>query len=174
MNLSKNQEKKKIYDSRRYSQFSESQKIKRRASAAKWQRNNKEKVRAYVKKWTAENKTHVLAYATKRLTVPENRIKHTLGQAKRRAISNNVEFSITIADLLPLPMECPVFGIKLNYAGNKGMRGFIDDSPSIDRIDPNDGYVQGNVRIICWRANRIKSDASIDELKKILRYMQCS
>lgn len=73
---------------------------------------------------------------------------------------------------MPLPQYCPVFGIKLNYQGNKGQKGFVDDSPSIDKIDPKKGYVKGNVQIISWRANRIKSDATIQELETLVMFLK--
>jgi hypothetical protein len=65
-----------------------------------------------------------------------------------------------------------VLGIKINYEGNKGQRGFVNDSPSIDRLDSSLGYVKGNVKIICWRANRVKSDATVEELRAILNFME--
>jgi hypothetical protein len=102
---------------------------------------------------------------------PINRLKNTLVNARRRAQIDGRLFSITIEDLLPLPEYCPVLGILLNYNGTK-KRGFVNDCPSIDRFNPAKGYVPGNVRIISWRANRIKSDASIEELEAILRYLK--
>jgi hypothetical protein len=47
-----------------------------------------------------------------------------------------------------------------------------DNSPSIDQIVPGGGYVPGNVRIISWKANRLKSNATIDDLEAILAYMK--
>ena len=79
--------------------------------------------------------------------------------------------NISINDLFPLPSVCPVFGIEINYEGTKA-KGFVDDSPSIDRIDSAKGYIKGNVQIISWRANRIKSDASLHELEAILKYVK--
>lgn len=38
-------------------------------------------------------------------------------------------------------------------------------SPSLDRIDNRMGYVPGNVWVISWKANRMKSDASMEELR---------
>ena len=34
------------------------------------------------------------------------------------------------------------------------------------------GYVLGNVYVISWRANRLKSSATIDELEKIIGYIK--
>lgn len=62
---------------------------------------------------------------------------------------------------------CPVFGCAIHVGGVKD-----DYKAELDRLVPSKGYVKGNVRWISSRANRLKSDASIDELKKILRYME--
>lgn len=44
------------------------------------------------------------------------------------------------------------------------------NSPSIDRIVSAKGYVKGNVQIISWRANKLRADASVQELKCVLAY----
>lgn len=54
---------------------------------------------------------------------------------------------------------CPILGIPLNYYAE----GRQEDSPSFDRINSNVGYVQGNVQIISWRANRIKNNGTSKE-----------
>ena len=68
-----------------------------------------------------------------------------------------------------LPTHCPILNIELNYNGNT--RGERQTSPSIDRIDSSKGYEINNVHIISDRANRIKNDASPEELKKIYDYL---
>jgi hypothetical protein len=68
-----------------------------------------------------------------------------------------------------VPDVCPVLGIPLKVVSGKG---FTDNSPSLDRIVPSLGYVPGNVVVISMRANRIKSDASLAELKKIVEFYQ--
>lgn len=98
---------------------------------------------------------------------PEERLVQRMRNVKRRAIARGVEFSIAAADLHPLPTHCPALGIPLVYESDRG-RGAWDDSPSIDRIIPSKGYVPGNVVIISQRANRIKNDATIDELRAIV------
>jgi hypothetical protein len=45
-------------------------------------------------------------------------------------------------------------------------------SPSLDRIDNALGYVKGNVRIISFRANALRSNATLEELQAITRDMQ--
>ena len=47
-----------------------------------------------------------------------------------------------------------------------------DRTPSLDRFVPNLGYVKGNIRVISFRANRLKSDATIDEMRQVLAYME--
>lgn len=143
----------------------------RQKATLNWRKANPEQVKETKNKWNAANRQKVREDKQRWMAKPENRIKHTLGQAKRRATKDGRQFDITIEDLLPLPTVCPVLGIELNYAGTK-VRGFVDTSPSIDRIDSSKGYIKGNVQIISWRANRVKSDASVEELEAVIKYMK--
>jgi len=43
-------------------------------------------------------------------------------------------------------------------------QGRIKTNPSLDRIDPTKGYVPGNVQVISDLANRMKQNASVEEL----------
>ena len=62
-----------------------------------------------------------------------------------------------------------MLGLKLNY----GPGGSMDpDRATIDRLDGRRGYVKGNVRVICYRANSLKSNATVKELRAVLRYME--
>lgn len=87
--------------------------------------------------------------------------------AKDRAALHGIPFSISRYDV-SIPSVCPVTGIPLVLTHRRAQ----GDSPSLDRIDPLRGYVPGNVIVVCWRVNRIKSDASLDELRSILSFYE--
>jgi len=47
-----------------------------------------------------------------------------------------------------------------------------DLTPSIDRIDPKKGYVKDNIIVVSMRANRIKNDATVDEIRKVADFYE--
>lgn len=93
--------------------------------------------------------------------------KHFLWlQAKYRSEQNGREFAIEESDVV-IPEICPVFGTPLSMDSQSS-----DDSPSIDRVDSAKGYTPDNIRVISLRANKLKNNATKDELKAILAYME--
>ena len=78
-------------------------------------------------------------------------------------------------DLTPEYLEsiwtgvCPIFDVQLHRASEG--RG-SHNSAHLDRLDPSKGYVKGNVSWISGRANRIKYDATIEELRAIADWME--
>jgi len=91
---------------------------------------------------------------------------YILHSAKYNARKKGKEFTISLEDII-IPEYCPILGIKLDL---KAKRSY--DSPSIDRINPKLGYIKGNVQIISWRANLIKSDMTIEECEKLLEHLR--
>lgn len=89
-----------------------------------------------------------------------------LQNARVRARRAGVPFTITVDDIV-IPTHCPILGIPLFQKKGKGGG---DHSPSLDRVRPHEGYVPGNVIVISNRANRLKSDASIRELRDIASF----
>ena len=90
-----------------------------------------------------------------------------LANVKRRAVKKGLAFDLELDDLV-FPEFCPVLGIPLKARAGK----FNDNSPSLDRIVPEKGYVKGNVVIMSYRANRIKCHASLEDLRAIVRFME--
>jgi len=76
-----------------------------------------------------------------------------------------IPFNIEFKDIT-LPIYCPVLGLELNYSNSKP----LNNSPSVDRVIPQLGYIKDNIRIISMRANLLKKDASPEELEKIAKY----
>jgi len=91
-------------------------------------------------------------------------------QARYRARKRNVFFEIKPADVV-VPDFCPVLGIRM-VMGNGKRSGPTPNSPTIDRIDPDVGYVPENIWVISWRANLLKGDATIGELEALLKSLR--
>lgn len=87
--------------------------------------------------------------------------------AKARAATAGVPFSLT-ADDITIPQLCPVLGLPLLV----GQSQASDHSPSLDRVVPLLGYVPGNVLVISNRANRIKNNATIQELRLVAEFFE--
>ena len=88
---------------------------------------------------------------------------------KNRAKRQKLPMEITtdyLKNIYPDNMICPVLGIKMERGDAKS----INNSPSIDRIIPEKGYVPGNVIIVSMRANIIKSNATPDEIIKVGKF----
>jgi hypothetical protein len=95
-------------------------------------------------------------------------VEHVLfWNAKNRAKAQGIAFDLEKADIV-VPTHCPVLGILLVVATGHAK----DNSPSIDRIDPLRGYVKGNVQIMSHKANTMKSNASLDDLKKLVAWLE--
>lgn len=149
-------------------------KRKRNEHVLKWRDRNPEEHRRrqkiYQKRWLAKNPDHGKKWRTEnRLGTFEKKIIELLNSARARAKKKGIEFTITYKDFMAVS-HCPLLGILLDFS-TKG-RGGKNNSPSIDRIDPTKGYVPGNVWVISYRANRIKSDATVDELEMILNNLR--
>ncbi len=156
---------------------------KGRVVAAAWRAANPEQAAASRRARAAANPTRNQEYMRERYAAnPEhfreaqrqyreaNPAKYILGRVKRRARERGLAFDLVEADI-EVPTHCPVLGIALTTATGLGQR---DSSPSVDRIDSSGGYVRGNIRVISMRANRIKNDATVEELEKVLAYMRSS
>jgi hypothetical protein len=85
--------------------------------------------------------------------------------AKARANRDGLSFNLKREDIV-IPDVCPVLGIPL-YVGDRNQH---DNAPSLDRKDSTQGYIKSNVVVISYRANRIKNDATIEELERVLAY----
>jgi hypothetical protein len=120
-----------------------------RLSGQAWFEKNKESHRATVRRRTQRDPAWSMWSA-----------------AKKRAKKEGLPFDIAREDVV-IPKTCPVLGIILEKS-----EGFKSDrSPSLDRFKPELGYVRGNINVISSRANTIKTNATLNEIRKLFYWM---
>ncbi len=94
-------------------------------------------------------------------------IRESLNGARKRAKNGGYDFDITIEDLMPFPTHCEISGVQLTYG-----QGDKQNGASLDKIVPSKGYTKGNVRIISSKVNLAKSDLTLAQLKKLIKYIE--
>lgn len=64
---------------------------------------------------------------------------------------------------------CDCCGRTLNHSAgrNKAL-----DNPSLDRVNNALGYIKGNVAVICWNCNQRKTDLTLEDLQRLIRYIK--
>jgi hypothetical protein len=104
------------------------------------------------------------------LHLTQKDFKHIWTHLKASAKKRNITFTLSPADIdeIGIPITCPILGIPLYF--HRGMAE--DDSISYDRIDSSKGYSLDNLIVISYRANKLKSNATLDEMKKIVTFYE--
>lgn len=85
-----------------------------------------------------------------------------LSSARERAKQGGLPFDLDVVDLV-IPVLCPALGIPLEV--NTWKVGY--NSITLDKIVPELGYVRGNIVVVSHLANRIKSNATIAQLRAV-------
>lgn len=109
----------------------------------------------------------------KYLQEPAKRMSHLVRLALGRAVGRGLPFDSKLRQILEEapPTNCACCGRVFDYDTKHGHAG-KDASPSLDRLVPLKGYVEGNVKVVCLRCNRVKNNATVEDLEKILAYIQ--
>lgn len=119
-----------------------------------WQSQNKAKMAEHQRNYKSPENPAYVAYV-------ERTFERTmLRDCKKSAIKRGLEFNLELEDII-IPSHCPYldFPITKLYAS-----GYLDTNPSIDRIDNSKGYLKGNIQIISKLANRMKNNATEEQL----------
>jgi hypothetical protein len=93
----------------------------------------------------------------------------TLQGIKYRVKKRGYETDLELEDIPELTDTCPILGIKYEKFGKTR-----NNAPSIDRKNPNLPYLKkhkDNLCFISFKANRLKSNSTVDDLQKIINYM---
>jgi hypothetical protein len=138
-----------------------------------YREENKEAIQQKNKEYYDKNKEYILVKTSVRKTVQyyadpqtalakqkewkiNNQEKYLIQGAKQRAKKHGIPIDITVEDIV-IPEFCPYLGVKLvPFSGW--------NSPSLDKINPQLGYVKGNIQVISTKANTMKNDATREEL----------
>jgi hypothetical protein len=97
--------------------------------------------------------------------VKQQHIKKYYSNARSRARSENLPFDLTYEYLLSIATdECPIFKTPFTWGGSKLGKGKTRlDTPQLDRIVPELGYVIGNVAFLSRKANKMKDNGTMQE-----------
>src|ERR1035437_7976808 len=135
-----------------------------------------EKTKEYKHEYYLKNKDHISEQRKTDKWKKENTVRrkkhrnenidiYMLWNAKDRAKKRSLPFNLTLDDI-KIPEFCPALGIKISIGDGET----TPNSPTLDRIIPELGYIVGNVCVISHRANRIKNDSSLKDLENIVEY----
>jgi len=146
-------------------EYYQKNKEKIKAAVKSYRERNKEKVSEKTKSWAQLNPEKMRAYRKK--YEEENPVITLLRNCRGRARREGFPCDLDSAYLLSLevPQVCPVLGIPINESSR-------DNKPSLDKIIPELGYVKGNVAFISMKANRLKNESTLQELKAIVSYIE--
>lgn len=87
-----------------------------------------------------------------------------LNGMKARAAKKGIPYddTLTVDYMISItPTHCPVLGIELKRTWRDGNR---QCSPSVDRLDPQQGYTRDNIIVVSYLANTIRTNATSDQI----------
>lgn len=127
---------------------------------------------AYAKAWRAANPDYQKRQRAKRARVETLSVDPMLrsfvscrvADAKARAAARNLPYDLDREYMLAIwDGVCALSGVPINC--HKGSM-YIG---SIDRVNPELGYVKGNVQWVSWQVNRAKGEYSLEDLITMCR-----
>lgn len=119
--------------------------------------NNKQKINLQQLNWYYKNKEKI--NTKNKILQNSDPRSRMMWLAKHRAKKYNLCFNIEKTDII-IPEYCPILKLKLLPSFEKSK----DNSPTLDRINCNKGYIKGNIQVISRKANIMKSNANKKEL----------
>jgi hypothetical protein len=160
----------------------------RREYQRNWAKRNPEKLKVSRTKWDVKHRAtrilkqkeynalpHVKAalkiHVSEYRSNPAKSLRRLANGCVARAKKFDIPFDIGLREFLfsnPVS-NCCCCGVAFDFQAYTGRK---DRSPSLDRLQPDAGYTIENTRVICWRCNRIKLDATLKEIENLVAYMK--
>lgn len=143
------------------------------ADKQEYYQQNKEVFKERSKSRYQSKKQDIKEHLTAYYKTKKGRIGVSFNALRQNAKRRGVEVAITLDYVRSIATDkCPVFGLTFDWEdwGTKNGKA-LDNSPSLDRIDPTKGYIEGNVVFISTKANRIKNNATIEEITAVAKWL---
>lgn len=105
------------------------------------------------------NNAYMRSYLAQRRTYAPAR--EMWERASKRARRLGIPFALP-KDAVVIPDICPALGGPIRTGGTTRS----PQSPSLDRIRPDEGYVLGNIRVLSDHANRLKGNLSLEDIER--------
>ena len=93
------------------------------------------------------------------------RMRSCRARAKEKSLAFDIDTDYIVSIWTGI---CPVFKTELDINAKRGQKGHAQ----LDKVDPTLGYIRGNVVWLSERANRIKDDATIEDLEMLLQWLK--
>jgi hypothetical protein len=93
------------------------------------------------------------------------RVSTWIDRVRLRAKNRGMECEVTTKNI-SIPEVCPLLGIPLFFTDGE----VTSNTPSMDRIDNKRGYTLDNIQVISWEANRLKSNQSLDGVRRMAAF----
>ena len=118
---------------------------------------------ARVNNWRARDPDKHKDFAKKRYRdgYVKASIRHSFKNAMARAAKIGVPFDVQLSDFIDAT-HCQLTAIEFRQPANSGIVGPF--SPSIDRVEPEKGYVRGNTRVVLMAVNAAKGTGTDEDL----------
>ncbi len=118
--------------------------------------------------WRERHNNRAKVWRTKLKDVAPTQLwaRDALANAKMRAKRSGLPCTINLLDVMGVVVDtCPLLGLPITYAAGK----IHSNSPTLDRKICERGYTKDNIAVISHRANRLKSDSTVEELQTLLK-----
>lgn len=133
-----------------------------------WASKNPEKVKSYKRNWYAKNKERSKLQKEDWLKTTRGCLSKKMGHLKRQKRNKQLEFKITLDDLVDLwelqDGRCAIS----NYPMEASFNSLF--SVSVDRINSSMGYTKENIQLVCQAINFAKNHYTNEEMIRFWEY----
>lgn len=104
---------------------------------------------------------------------PEWRMKKLIAMAKNRSKDKSLPFNLTLDHIMLLWMDnqgsCAITKTPFDLSSYGDFGQVNPRAPSIDRVNPKNGYTIGNVRLVTYHINVALSEFGLDALLQLAK-----